>query len=67
MDGIAAGIDQLSMQFGYFVGSVSPAGSELVVATGPFRAVEAAKAAGAEVVIVDTCGAVWGVGGRRLK
>jgi len=51
----------------YFVGSVSPGGHLLQAATGTKRMIEAAVAAGAELVIIDTTGFVDGGIGRALK
>ena len=51
----------------FFVGSVSPEKHLLRTAIGAKRMVEAAIAAGAELVVIDTTGLVDGQAGRALK
>lgn len=51
----------------YFIGSNSPEGLELACVTGTYLMVREALNWGAEVVIVDTTGAVYGRGARKLK
>lgn len=67
VDRIAASTQQLPMRSGYFVGSISPAGSEMILAMGTHLMVREARGAGAEMIIVDTTGAITEPGGRRLK
>lgn len=51
----------------YFVGSTSPEQVLLEAVTGVCKMAGRARAAGAEVVLVDTTGLVWGRLGRTLK
>lgn len=50
----------------YFVGSVSPQGHLLQMVTGTHRLVTHARAAGAEIIVVDTCGFISGTLGEVL-
>ncbi len=67
VDGVVARLDSLEAEASYFVGFNSPYGLESVAATGTHIMTEKAKEMGAEVIIVDTTGAVSGRQGRRLK
>ncbi len=51
----------------YFVGSTSPRGHELRCAVGTHLMVQLALRSGADVVVVDTAGAVFGGGARLLR
>lgn len=51
----------------WFVGNVSPAGHLLPIVVGTARLVERARAAGAELIVVDTGGLVDGALGRLVK
>jgi len=52
----------------WFIGSVSPRGHMLPMLTGAARLVEAARQAGAEVIVYDTCGLINpSDGGHALK
>ena len=51
----------------YFVGAVSPVGHVLGVVVGAVRMLSAAHSAGADAVIIDTCGLVDGDIARELK
>jgi polynucleotide 5'-hydroxyl-kinase GRC3/NOL9 len=51
----------------YFVGATSPAGHFLPTVVGARKMADAAREAGAEVVLVDTTGMVFGSAARALK
>ncbi len=51
----------------YFVGATSPADCILGTAIGTARMTQAARAAGAEAIVIDTCGLVSGPVARELK
>ena len=51
----------------YFVGSTSPKGHMLPMVIGAMKLVEQARAAGADLIVVDTTGFIHGTQGQVLK
>lgn len=67
LKGKLADLGEIELEKGYFVGSNSPEGLEIACVSGTFKMVQEALKLGAQKVIVDPTGAVFGRNARILK